>query len=101
MWGKKTLQGLFIFIFMLGGGDKMENPIKTIKMKNNWTIQELASVADVSENTAYNCLHGITQKINANILKAMIDLGYDSEKIKKEYNDFRAAKQQELLQEAK
>ncbi len=79
----------------------MRNPIKKIQQKNNWSIQELASVTNIGFSTAYNCLNGTTQKINVNILKAIKVLGYDPEEIKKEYQEFRAAKQQELLQKAK
>ena len=96
MWGN-NLRGLF----SIKGGEIMKNPIKEIKKKNNWSIQQFASAADISFTTAYKCLNGITQKINGNILEAIKVLGYDPEEIKKEYQKFRQAKQQELLQEVK
>ena len=96
MWGN-NLRGLF----SIKGGEIMKNPIKEIKQKNNWSIQQFASAADISFTTAYNCLNGTTQKINGNILEAIKVLGYDPEEIKKEYQKFRQAKQQELIQTAK
>ena len=78
----------------------MKNPVKEVKEKQNWTIQEFASVTLMSFSAAYNCLNGNTKRINQRILKALEQLGYDPDKVEKEYQEFRAAKQQELMQEA-
>lgn len=79
----------------------MNNPIEEIRQKNNWSIQEFARAANVSFTAIYNCLNGTIQNINANILKVLKKLGYDPEEVKREYQEFRQEKQQELLQEAK
>ena len=79
----------------------MRNPLKEIKEKNGWSIQELASVTGLSFSASYNCLTGNTQNINQRILETLEQLGYDPDKVEKEYQEFRAAKQQELFQEAK
>ncbi|MFW5991670.1 MAG: hypothetical protein ACOCQN_00580 [Halanaerobiaceae bacterium] len=78
----------------------MRNPLQKIKEKNGWSIREFASVAGMSFTATYNCLNGNTQKINQRILKAVEQMGYDPEEIKKEYQEYREAKQQELMQEA-
>lgn len=78
----------------------MKNPLKEIKEKNGWSIQELASVTGLSFSASYNCLTGNTQNINQRILEALEQLGYDTEEIKVKYQEFRAAKQKELRQEA-
>ena len=79
----------------------MKNPLKEIKEKNGWSIQELASVTGLSFSASYNCLTGNTQNINQRILETLEQLGYEPEEIKVKYQEFRAAKQRELLQEAK
>ena len=38
--------------------------------------------------------------VNQRILKALEQLGYDPDKVEKEYQEFRVAKQKELMQEA-
>ena len=77
------------------------NPIEEVRKKQNWTIQQLASATGMSFTAAYNVLNGNTKRINQRILKALEQLGYESEEIKVKYQEFRQKKQQELLQEAK
>lgn len=76
------------------------NPIQEIRVKNGWTIQELAAVTGLSFTATYNCLNGNTQRINQRILEALEQLGYDPEEIKEQYQEYRKAKQEELMQEA-
>jgi Holliday junction resolvasome RuvABC DNA-binding subunit len=54
----------------------------------------------MSFTATYNCLNGTTQRINAKILKTLEELGYDPDKVEKECQEFRAAKQRELIQGA-
>ena len=78
----------------------MRNPLKEIKEKNGWSIQEFVSVTGLGFSTVYNCLTGNTQNINQRILETLEQLGYDTDKVEKEYQEFRVAKQKELMQEA-
>ncbi|MFW5988535.1 MAG: helix-turn-helix domain-containing protein [bacterium] len=78
----------------------MNNPLEKIRKKNGWSIEEFASVADMSFTAVYNALNGSTQNINSKILEAVEQLGYDPEKVRKEYQEFREAKKQKLMQEA-
>ena len=76
----------------------MRNPLKKIKENNGWTIQEFASVTVMSLTAAYNALNGNTKNINQKILETLEQLGYDTEKVEKEYQEFKETKQQELIQ---
>ena len=78
----------------------MRNPLQEIREKNNWSIQEFASVTGLSFTAAYNCLNGNTQNINQRILDALEQMNYNPDIVEADYQDYRKAKKQELMQEA-
>jgi len=77
----------------------MINPIKRIKEKNNWTLQEMALICNISSSSVYKNLEGSYFNITNRILNTFKEMGYNTEKIKKEYAAFREAKRKEKLKQ--
>jgi transcriptional regulator with XRE-family HTH domain len=75
----------------------MINPLKRIKKKHNWTIQDFAVVCDLSSSSVYKNLEGSNFEITDRILDTLGKMGYDPEKIKKEYAQFREEKRLEKM----
>jgi len=65
--------------------------------ENNWTYSDLAMLADVCDSTIYKTLQGSTATVNRNILNLVEELGEEPQKFSKEYQEFRAAKRKELI----
>lgn len=74
-----------------------KNPLREIMKKRNWTYQDFATVTGTSSSTIYKNLEGSNIEINENILETLNKLGYDPEKLKKEYQEYRQQKQKKLL----
>jgi predicted transcriptional regulator len=65
--------------------------------ENNWTYSDLAMLADVCDSTIYKTLQGSTATVNRNILNLVEELGEEPQKFSKKYQEFRAAKRKELI----
>lgn len=76
----------------------MKCPIERIKNENDWTIQDMAIMADVSGTAAYRTIKGESREINAKILKALQEAGYDPEELKAEYREYRKMRRRELIE---
>lgn len=79
----------------------MKNPVRKIKEDNYLTSEELGLIADVSQSTIYQHMSGGAGSVNAKVLKACQELGYDPEEVERRYQEFRKAKKMELLQKNK
>lgn len=76
----------------------MKSPIEKIKDEQDWTIQNLAVAADVASMTAYKNIKAENREINPDILDCLVELGYDREQLKKDYQKYREHKRKELLE---
>ncbi|MCF8012581.1 MAG: LacI family DNA-binding transcriptional regulator [Clostridiales bacterium] len=74
-----------------------KSPIEQIKDEKDWTIQDLAILADVSSSTAYKAIKAEHRKINRKVLAALAEAGYDPEELKEKYQSFREQKRKELI----
>lgn len=74
-----------------------KSPIEQIKDEKDWTIQDLAILADVSSSTAYKAIKAEHRKINRKVLAALAEAGYDPEELKEKYKSFREQKGKELI----
>lgn len=79
----------------------MENPLKYLMEEKNLNYAELTIMADMCESAVYKNMNGTRTTLSTNILDLFDKLGYDPEKINKQYKEFREEKQQELIKEAK
>lgn len=75
----------------------MKSPLEKIQDELNWSAQDLALAAGVASRTAYKNINAENKELNPKILDALAELGYDREKLKKDYQNYRKKKQDELL----
>ena len=78
----------------------MRNPVKKLKEKQGWTIQEIAAAADIGFSTAYQNYQGSARSMNGNLAALFERLGYDPDKVREEYQKYRKVKQEELISQA-
>lgn len=76
----------------------MKSPLEKIQDEKNWSAQDLALAAGVASRTAYKNINAENKELNPKILDALAELGYDREKLKKKYQDYREHKRKELLE---
>ncbi|MBS3787569.1 hypothetical protein KGY79_05160 [Candidatus Bipolaricaulota bacterium] len=74
-----------------------QNPIKRIRDERDLAQQELAILADVSINTVRNAEKGMTSTLNEKILDALVELGYEKEKIEEGYEKWRKDLKQDII----
>jgi len=75
----------------------MKCPIEKIKNENDWTIQDVAILADISSTAAYRTIKGESREINPSVLKALQVKGYDTEELKANYREYRQKRREKLL----
>jgi len=75
----------------------MENPLKKLMRENDWTYSDLGTLTDVSNSIIYKTLQGSRTTVNRNILNLVEEIGEDPQKFSKKYQEFRAAKRKELI----
>ena len=76
----------------------MINPLKKFKEENNFTYQELSAVCEVCSSTIYKNLEGSNSQITPAILNTMVEFGYDRQQLEEDYQEFRKAKRNRLMQ---
>ena len=73
------------------------NPIIKVRKELGMCRGEFANICGVGYTTVQNTEKNFPQKIGNQILKGINRLGYDPEKIKEEYQEFRIDKKRELM----
>lgn len=77
----------------------MENPLKELMKKKNWTYADLSSVAQVSMSTIYKIREGESRKIHKNIINLVEEIGENPETFENIYQQFREEKKKRLLRQ--
>lgn len=76
----------------------MKSPLEKIQDGKNWSAQDLALAAGVASRTAYKNINAENKELNPKILDALAELGYNREKLKEDYQEYREHKRKELLE---
>jgi len=75
----------------------MNSPVKELMQRKGWNYSDLATAAGVCNSTIYKNICGSSRKVNASILNLVEELGEDPQKFSNKYQEFKAAKRKELI----
>ena len=79
----------------------MKTIIRDIRIELDLTREEYASLLGISLSNLYQLESGSPQNINERVIQALDRLDYDIEFVKKQYQEDRAAKVEELFNTVK
>lgn len=73
------------------------NPVKKARLDLGLTRDEMVKIAGTGYSTLTSIERGRVRTINGRVLEAFTKLGYDKEKIKKDYRNYRRNERDKLL----
>lgn len=74
-----------------------KSPVEEIKEDEGFTIAEFAQACGLSTGAAIHAIKAETKELNPKVLDTLVELGYDRQKLKKDYQEYREERQKELL----
>lgn len=75
----------------------MKNPVAEIRKEKELNLTEFAKLAGIGFTTLQNIEKGRTININEKLLDLLEKMGYDKQKIKVDYENYKDKEQEELL----